>query len=103
VEGRRQTFGRNALRGRRSVHPFVLFLKHLINVMSIILIGAMGLSLAVHDYVEAGVIGFIVVANAIVGFFQEYSSEKTMQALRRLSSPLARVVREGCIVEVCVV
>ena len=95
VEVRRQTFGKNALKGARSVHPIILFLKHLINVMSIILLGAMGLALAVHDYVEAVVIGFIVVANAIVGFLQEHSSEQTMQALRRLSCPLAHVVREG--------
>lgn len=36
----------------------------------------------------------------ILSFLQEYSSEQTMQALRRLSSPLARAVRECDVVEV---
>lgn len=100
VEKRRHVFGRNALKGHKTVHPAVLFLKHLLNVMSIILLIAMSLSLAVQEWVEAGVLAFVVVANAIVGFIQEYSSEKTMQALRRMSSPMARVLRGGHVVEV---
>ncbi|EWM20481.1 na p-type atpase [Nannochloropsis gaditana] len=95
VETRRHHFGRNALKGRRSVHPLVLLLQHLLNVMSLILFVAVALALAVQEWIEAGVIGFIIVLNTVVGFAQEYSSEKTMQALRRLSSPLARVIREG--------
>lgn len=100
MERRRLAFGRNALKGSKSIHPAVLFLKHLVNVMSAILFLALGLSLAVKEWVEAGVLGFVILANAVVGFIQEYGSEKTMQALRRLSSPLARVLRGGYIVEV---
>lgn len=100
VERRRQIYGRNALKGHKTIHPAILFLKHLVNVMSIILFIAMGLSLAVQEWVEAGVLAFVIVANAVVGFLQEHGSEKTMQALRRLSSPVARVLRGGHIVEV---
>ncbi|GAB5035635.1 potassium sodium efflux p-type fungal-type, partial [Nannochloropsis oceanica] len=100
VEGRRAVFGRNALKGNRSVNPFLLFLSHLFNVMSIILMIAVALALAVEEWIEGGVIALIVVLNTCVGFYQEYSSEQTMQALRRLSSPMARAVREGTVVEV---
>lgn len=37
----------------------------------------------------------VVVVNIIVGFFQEYSAEKTMDSLRSLSSPTAQVIRAG--------
>ncbi len=82
VERRRLAFGRNALKGHKSVHPAVLFLKHLVNIMSAILFLALGLSLAVQEWVEAGVLAFVILANAVVGFLQEYGSEKTMQVNR---------------------
>ncbi len=68
--------------------------------MSLVLGIAVGLSLAVEEWIEGAVILVVIVANAVVGFLQEYSSEKTMQALRRLSSPLAKVQRDGKIVVV---
>lgn len=80
---RREVFGPNQLKGRKPVHPVVLFLKHLINVMTVILFIALGLSLAVHEWIEASVIAFVIILNAVVGFVQEYGSEKTMQVLRR--------------------
>lgn len=76
---RRGVFGPNQLKGRKPVHPVVLFLKHLINVMTVILFIALGLSLAVEEYIEAAVIAFVILLNAVVGFVQEYGSEKTMQ------------------------
>jgi magnesium-transporting ATPase (P-type) len=80
---RRQVFGPNQLKGRKPVHPVVLFLKHLINVMTVILFIALGLSLAVHEFIEASVIAFVIILNAVVGFVQEYGSEKTMQVRRQ--------------------
>lgn len=37
----------------------------------------------------------VILLNVIVGFFQEYSAEKTMDSLRSLSSPTSAVVRDG--------
>lgn len=76
---RRAVFGPNQLKGRKPVHPVVLFLKHLVNVMTVILFIALGLSLAVHEWIESSVIAFVILLNAVVGFVQEYGSEKTMQ------------------------
>eukprot|EP00624_Nannochloropsis_granulata_P005041 evm.model.NODE_35706_length_16171_cov_31.881330.1 len=70
VDERRLVFGRNALKGRHSVHPLVLLLRHLFNVMSLILFVAVALALAVEEWIEAGVIGFIIVLNTVVGFLQ---------------------------------
>lgn len=52
------------------MNPFLLFLSHLFNVMSIILMIAVALALAVEEWIEGGVIALIVVLNTCVGFYQ---------------------------------
>ena len=42
----------------------------------------------------------VVIVNTAVGFVQDYKSEKTMENLRRMSTPVTRVLRGGRIVEV---
>ena len=56
---------------------------------------AMAVTFAIKSWVEAGVVTAVVIINIIVGFFQEYSAEKTMDSLRSLSSPTATVIRSG--------
>lgn len=53
-------------------------------------------SFVVQEWVEAGVLLFIILFNAVIGFAQEYSSERTLDALRRLAASFAVVVRDGC-------
>jgi magnesium-transporting ATPase (P-type) len=55
----------------------------------------LALSFGVQDFVEGSVIAAVIAVNTAVGFFQEYRAEKTMDALRQLSSPTAFVVRNG--------
>jgi P-type Na+/K+ transporter len=55
----------------------------------------MAVSFAITSWTEGGVISAAIVLNIVVGFFQEYSPEKTMNSLRSLSSPTATVVRDG--------
>lgn|SRR5690606_665192 len=56
---------------------------------------AMVVSFAIKSWIEAGVVTAVVIVNIVVGFFQEYSAEKTMDSLRSLSSPTASVIRGG--------
>src|SRR5579871_2427769 len=67
---------------------------------------AMALSYGTSDYIEGGVITFVIVcklplfqpaniANIVIGFFQEYKAERTMDSLRQLSSPTGAVLRDG--------
>jgi P-type Na+/K+ transporter len=53
------------------------------------------ISYAIKSWVEGGVVTAVVIINVVVGFFQEYSAEKTMDSLRSLSSPTAYVIRDG--------
>lgn len=55
----------------------------------------MALAFGVKDYIEGAVITAIIVANVLIGFWQEFKAEKKMDALRSLSSPSAAVVRDG--------
>lgn len=52
-------------------------------------------SFAIRSWIEASVVTAVVVVNIVVGFYQEYSAEKTMDSLRSLSSPTAQVIRDG--------
>ena len=55
----------------------------------------MAVSFGIGSYIEGGVVSAVILLNIVVGFFQEFSAEKTMNSLRSLSSPTASVVRDG--------
>lgn len=55
----------------------------------------MAVSFGIKSWIEGAVITIVILINVTVGFFQEYSAEKTMDSLRSLSSPTASVVRDG--------
>jgi len=55
----------------------------------------MAVSFGIKSWIEGGVITAVIILNIVVGFFQEFSAEKTMNSLRSLSSPTAVVVRDG--------
>lgn len=56
---------------------------------------AMVVSFAINSWIEGGVVVGVIVLNIVVGFFQEFNAEKTMDSLRSLSSPTANVLRDG--------
>lgn len=64
------------------------------DTLIIILVVAVIIS-AFHDITEAIVIGVIVVLNAAVGFFQEFRTEKTLEALNNMINPTIRVIRDA--------
>lgn len=55
----------------------------------------MAVSFGIGSYIEGGVISAVIALNILVGFFQEFSAERTMNSLRSLSSPTASVIRDG--------
>jgi Ca2+-transporting ATPase len=42
----------------------------------------------------------VIIVNSAIGFMQDYKSEKTMENLRRMATPVARVMRAGRVIEV---
>ena len=60
-----------------------------------VLIAAMAVSFAIESWIEGGVVTAIILLNVVIGFFQEFNAEKTMDSLRSLSSPTATAIRDG--------
>lgn len=69
-------------------------------LMIIILIGAALLAAAVGSYKDAVVILAVVVINALVGFYQEYRAERSLEALKSMLQVTARVRRNGTPLEI---
>ncbi len=107
---RLEEFGPNELVERKRVTPFQIFLGQFKDVFVIMLLFAIVISFivawyettiasgaegAIDKYVDAITIGAIVVLNSVVGFVQEYRSEKAMEAMKKLTAPKARLLREG--------
>jgi P-type Ca2+ transporter type 2C len=61
----------------------------------IVLVGAVILSIVLHEYSDAIAIGAIIFLNAMFGFFQEFKAEKSIAMLSKLTSPTAKVIRDG--------
>jgi len=92
---RRAKFGRNALPEEQPLSLWKIFLKQFYDFMILILTFATIVSVAIQDYVEAGVIALVVLVNVIIGFLQESKAEKTLAALKTLSVSKAGVIRNG--------
>lgn len=95
VSVRQARFGPNRLQQTHEISPWLIFLEQFKDVLIIILIFATVVSLLIGETLDAVVIFSIVVLCALLGFFQEYRSEKAVEALKRIASPNARVIREG--------
>ncbi|CAH0058846.1 unnamed protein product [Clonostachys solani] len=95
AKSRHAEFGNNDLGEGESVSPVQIIIAQIANAMTLVLILAMAVSFGIRSWIEGGVVAAVILLNIIVGFFQEYSAEKTMDSLRSLSSPTARVVRAG--------
>ncbi len=95
AERRLQEFGPNELIERKGVTSLQIFIGQFKDIFVIMLLIAIVISVGIGEIVDAGTIGAIVVLNAIVGFVQEYRSEKAMEAMKKLTAPKARVQRDG--------
>ena len=65
-----------------------------------ILLGATVISVLMGEAVEALTIVLIVLVNAVLGFLQEYKTEKTLEALKNMAAPTAKVIRDGQKIEI---
>ncbi len=99
---RRGQYGENKLREKKKKSTFQRFLDQFKDVMILILIAAAVVSFAVvcveknwGELFEPALILVIVILNAVMGVYQEGKAEKALDALKNMSAPHARVVRDG--------
>ena len=95
VESRAKEYGPNELAEAPPERWWLKLLSQFNEVVIWILIAATILSAILGDWLEAGAILAIVILNALLGFFQEQKAEKALAALKKLSSPVGRVIRDG--------
>ncbi len=95
AERRLTLVGANTLQEQQKVAPIKLFLAQFSDFMVLVLIGAALISLVLEEYADAITILAIVILNSFLGFIQEYKAEKSLQALRKIIAPEAKVRREG--------
>lgn len=87
--------GPNELRGKPPKSLLHMLREQLLDPMVLILLGAALLSAILREWTEAIVIFTIVVVNAFIGIVQEKKAQSSLEALRRMSTPTARVLRQG--------
>ncbi|MFT4892944.1 MAG: Ca2+-transporting ATPase [Candidatus Nanohaloarchaea archaeon] len=102
VAERREEYGENKIKNENTVSPVKIFLGQFNDFLIYILILAAALSLGIGllpghspEYTEAGLIFLILLANGVFGFIQDYKAEKSIQALKDLSTPRTTVLRDG--------
>lgn len=102
VQEKRNQFGENKLREKKKKSTFQRFLDQFKDVMILILIAAAIISFAIacaegelKEFFEPVLILVIVIVNAVMGVMQESKAEKALDALKGMSAPHARVVRNG--------
>ena len=102
VQKRLQQYGPNELQKEKGTSPIKMFLEQFTDLLIIILLIAMFLSIGtaiyqgtVEEIYDAVVIFAIILACAVLGFVEEYRSEKALDALKKMTSPTAIVLRDG--------
>ena len=87
--------GRNELQSPRGKTPAETFLAQLNDPLIYVLLGAAVISFLLRELADAAIICVVVFLNAFVGMVQEGKARKALEALKKLTSPHAIVVRDG--------
>lgn len=95
VKERFEQNGPNELAEVEKISPIHLFLNQFKDFMVLVLMGATLISGLLGEYLDAITIIAIIVINAVLGFIQEFRAEKSLHALKELSAPMAKVIRDG--------
>ena len=90
-----QKHGENTLSSERSQSAAALFASQFKDLLTLILLCSTVISLLLGEYIDAVTIMAIVFINAVLGFLQEYRTERTLENLRAIAAPKATVYRDG--------
>lgn len=90
-----EKYGKNTLGEGDKISFTGILIHQTCNAMILVLLICTVISFAIKDWITGGVIAFIIGLNIVIGGWQEFKAEKTMGSLKNLSSPTARVIRNG--------
>lgn len=95
VEYRKTKYGLNQIESEERRHPFLIFVDQFKSFIIYILLFAVVFSLAIGEFVDCLIILAILVANALIGFFQELSAARSLAALKKLTTVKTTVLRDN--------
>ena len=95
----REKYGKNILEEKKKTPLILKFLLEFKDPLIIILIIAAIVSVIVdkHEWIESMIIMIVVLVNAILGLYQENKAEKSLEALKKMSSSVCKVIRDNVI------
>jgi len=97
---RLEKYGPNSFQEKKPKTKLQMFLSQLRDPMIYILFGAVVISSFLKEFSDAVIILAVILLNAVIGVVQESKAEKSLEALKKLSSPTAMVRRDGLPVEI---
>jgi Ca2+-transporting ATPase len=100
AQERLQKFGPNQMAAAPTRSRIQILLSQLLDFMPLLLLGAAVISATLGDWIDAVLIGLIILANGLIGFSQEWRADHAIEALKELAVPKARVRRDGSLHEV---
>lgn len=92
---RLEAYGPNELAGEKRRSLVKMFLAQFKEALVLLLLAAVVISAAIGEFLDAGIILAILIINAFIGAYQEARAERALAALKKMTQPLARVLREG--------
>ncbi|MFH1682330.1 MAG: calcium-transporting P-type ATPase, PMR1-type [Candidatus Woesearchaeota archaeon] len=95
AEQRLHKYGLNEIKEEKKINPLTILFEQFKSPLIWLLLVAVVISALIGEFIDASVIGIIVIINAMLGFFQEYKAEKAIDALKKMASLKAKVIREG--------
>ncbi|MEG2353543.1 MAG: calcium-translocating P-type ATPase, PMCA-type [Clostridium sp.] len=95
VERRLKKYGYNQIQNKKRISALKIFLCQFKDLIIWVLIGATIISGIMGDTADAITIMIIVFMNAILGFIQEFKTERSLEALKDLTAPTCKVIRSG--------
>ena len=100
VKARQQKYGMNELTEAKKKTTLQIFLEQFRDFLVIILIGSAVVSVLLGETESAAVILVVITMNAILGTVQTIKAEHSLNSLKELSAPTAKVLRNGMIMEI---
>ena len=92
---RLEQYGKNIIDDSSEINPLKIFLQQFNSILVYVLIASCIISVAIANYIDAGIIFAIVFIDGIIGFVQQYKAEKAINELKKIFVHYSRVLRNG--------